>query len=65
MSKYVLHDHVSGQEYSTHPNLEGATISALFHVNNGDKITWKYKNKIHLGYVNDDAVARFGIECDE
>ena len=39
--RYTLFDARTNEPLSMHPNREGARLSSLFHVNNGDKIYWR------------------------
>jgi hypothetical protein len=45
---------------STHPNEEGARLSALFHVANGEAIRWERQPQYTIGTVSDKQ--RFKIE---
>jgi plastocyanin len=39
--EFVLLNTKSGKSLSVHPNTNGAMLSALFHVETGDKVTWE------------------------
>lgn len=55
---FLLADTVNSRVLSAHPNVAGAKISALFHVNNGDQVEWRNAGDKPLqvaacyGYVN-------------
>ncbi len=38
--KWMLVDYISGQTLSKHTNEEGAKLSALFHIQNGESVDW-------------------------
>ena len=65
-NQWNLIDHCTGKILSDHPNIEGAKLSALFHIANGDNITWhKYDGPVQVaaerGFVNSQR--RFTIQA--
>ena len=40
MTTYRLYNYKTGHLYSDHPTLEGALLSAMFHVEKDQKVKW-------------------------
>lgn len=54
MSTYYLRDGKSDNFLSAHSNAEGAKLSALFHVQNGDSVNWEDRKTCSKGYVGNE-----------
>jgi hypothetical protein len=62
MTTYRLYNYKTGYLYSDHPTLEGALLSAMFHVEKGQKVKWSGGPHVWFGHVDRQATPKFGVD---
>jgi hypothetical protein len=62
MTTYRLYNYKTGHLYSDHPTLEGALLSAMFHVEKGQKVKWSGGPHVWFGHVDRQATPKFGVD---
>ena len=62
MTTYRLYNYKTGHLYSDHPTLEGALLSAMFHVEKGQKVKWSGGPHVWFGHVDRQAIPKFGVD---
>ena len=62
MTTYRLYNYKTGYLYSDHPTLEGALLSAMFHVEKGRKVKWSGGPHVWFGHVDRQAIPKFGVD---
>lgn len=61
-NEYRLYNYKTGERYSDHPNLEGAMLSAVRLVANGQQVRWDGGPLVWFGYVNRQKLPTFGVD---